>query len=211
MDPLIACPECDMLQREIALPRGGRAECCRCGETLYRSARGGLSHTVALSLAALVLFLVANALPIAELDLGPVGYTQTTLLGTVEAVRSQARPFVALMILWTGIVAPALEIGAMVYMTLPLWLGYCPHGLSWAFRIAPTARVWSLMDVFMLAVAVALVKLGDLAHVVPGPALFAFAGLIVLLTAIGVLFDPREIWLHAEANTAGRFAAEARQ
>lgn len=211
MDPLIACPECDMLQREIALPRGGRAECCRCGETLYRSARGGLSHVVALSTAALILFVIANSLPIAGLDLGPAGYRETTLFGTVQAVRGQGRPFVALMILWTGIVAPALEIGAMVYMTLPLWLGYCPHGLSHAFRIAPMARVWSLMDVFMLAVAVALVKLGDLAHVVPGHALFAFAGLIVLLTAIGVLFDPREIWLHAEANKAGRFAAEARQ
>jgi paraquat-inducible protein A len=211
MDPLIACPECDMLQREIALPRGGRAECCRCGETLYRSARAGLSHIVALSVAAFILFFIANTLPIAALDLGPAGYTETNLLGTVEAVRDQDRPFVALMILWTGIVAPALEIGAMVYMVLPLWLGYCPDGLSLAFRIAPMARVWSLMDVFMLAVAVALIKLGDLARVVPGPALIAFAALIVLLTAIGVLFDPREIWLHAEANRAGRFSAEARQ
>jgi paraquat-inducible protein A len=211
MDPLIACPECDTLQREIALPRGGRAECCHCGETLYRSARAGLSHIVALSLAALVLFLIANSIPIAALDLGAAGYTETTLLGTVGAVRDQGRPVVALMILWTGIAAPALEIGAMTYMTLPLWLGYCPHGLSWAFRIAPMARVWSLMDVFMLAVAVALVKLGDLAHVIPGHALFAFGALIVILTAIGILFDPREIWLHAEANKAGRFSAEARQ
>src|SRR4051812_25105157 len=211
MDPLIACPECDTLQREIALPRGGRAECCHCGETLYRSARGGLSHTVALSVAALVFFFIANAMPIAALDLGPAGYTQTTLFGTVVAVQDQGRPLVALMILWTGIVAPALEIGAMVYMVLPLWLGYCPRFLSLAFRIAPIARVWSLMDVFMLAVAVALIKLGDLADVIPGPALWAFGALIVLLTAIGVLFDPREIWLHAEANRAGRFSAEATQ
>jgi uncharacterized paraquat-inducible protein A len=45
--------------------------------------------------------------------------------------------------------------------------------------------------------------------VVPGPALWAFGCLIVCLTGIGVLFDPREIWLHAEANKAGRFPAEA--
>src|SRR3954467_13560679 len=89
MDPLIACPECDTLQREIPLPRGGRAECCHCGETLYRSARAGLSHSVALGLAAMVLFLIANALPIAALDLGPTGYSQTTLFGTVKAVQEQ--------------------------------------------------------------------------------------------------------------------------
>ena len=208
-DPLIACPECDTLQREIPLPRGGRAECCHCGETLYRSARAGLSPIVALSLAALVLFCIANSLPIARLDLGAAGETQTTLLGTVNAVYEQRREFVAIMILWTGILAPLLEIGAMVYMVLPLWLGYCPDGLSYAFRIAPMARVWSLMDVFMLAVAVALIKLGDLADVVPGPALWAFGALVVLLTAIGILFDPREIWLHAEANKAGHMVAEA--
>jgi paraquat-inducible protein A len=178
---------------------------------LYRSARGGLSHIVALSIAALILFLIANALPIAALDLGAAGYAETTLAGTVAAVRDQGRFLVALMILWTGIVAPALEIGAMVYMTVPLWLGHCPEYLSVAFRIAPMARVWSLMDVFMLAVAVALVKLGDLATVSPGPALWAFGALIVVLTLIGTLFDPREIWLHAEANKAGRMVAEARQ
>jgi paraquat-inducible protein A len=210
-DPLIACPECDTLQREIPLPRGGRAECCHCGETLYRSARGGLSSTVALSVAALVLFCIANSLPIARLDLGAAGESWTTLFGTVIAVWNQGRDIVALMILWTGILAPALEIGAMVYMVLPLWLGYCPDGLSYAFRIAPAAKVWSLMDVFMLAVAVALIKLGDLADVIPGPALWAFGALIVLLTAIGMLFDPREIWLHAESNKAGRFLAETRQ
>jgi paraquat-inducible protein A len=210
-DPLIACPECDTLQREIPLPRGGHAECCHCGETLYHSARAGLSHIVALSVAAAIFFAIANALPIASLDLGAAGETETNLYGTVIAVWRQNREFVALMILWTGIVAPALEIIAIVYMVVPLWLGHCPHFLSFAFRLAPAARTWSLMDVFMLAVAVALIKLGDLADVIPGPALWGFGALIVALTLIGLLFDPREIWLHAEANKAGRLLAEAGQ
>lgn len=210
-DPLIACPECDTLQREIPLPRGGHAECCHCGETLYHSARAGLSHIVALSVAAGIFYILANALPIARLDLGATGESETNLYGTVVAVWRQDREFVALMILWTGILAPALEITAMVYMVVPLWLGHCPQFLSFAFRLAPVARMWSLMDVFMLAVAVALIKLGDLAEVIPGPALWAFGALIVVLTLIGLLFDSREIWLHAEANKAGRLLAEAGQ
>jgi len=164
-----------------------------------------------LSVAAAILFVIANAMPIASLDLGAAGETQTNLYGTVVAVYRQNREFVALMILWTGIVAPALEIAAIVYMVVPLWLGHCPRMLSFAFRLAPAARTWALMDVFMLAVAVALIKLGDLADVIPGPALWAFGALIVALTLIGLLFDPREIWLHAEANKIGRQLAEARQ
>jgi paraquat-inducible protein A len=210
-DPLIACPECDTLQREIPLPRGGHADCVNCGEALYHSARGGLAHTVALTVTAAVLFCIANSLPIASLDLGAAGVRETTLFGTVRAVWEQGRWPVALMILWMGMVAPALEITAMLYMVVPLWMGNCPRLLPLAFRIVPLARTWSLMDVFMLAVAVALIKLGDLATIIPGPALFAFGFLIVCLTMVGLLFDPREIWLHAQACESGTYSAEACQ
>lgn len=207
-EPLIACPDCDLLQREIPVPPGGRAVCGRCGLTLYGTARGGLDILVALSVTALVLFLIANSLPIAELDLGAT-YTETTLIGSIAAVEAQGMWGVAAMILWTAVLAPGLELFAMCYMVVPLWLGRCPRFLSLAFRIVPMARTWALVDVFMLAVAVSLVKLGDLASVIPGPALWAFGGLIVTITAVGILFDPREIWLHAEAVRSGQYPAEA--
>jgi len=206
--PLIACPDCDLLQREIPVPRGGRAVCARCGLTLYGCAEGGLDRLVALSITALVLFLAANSMPIAALDLGAT-YSETTLLGAVAAVEGQGMLGLAAMILWTAVIAPGLEILALCYMLVPLWLGRCPRFLSLAFRIVPMARTWALVDVFMLAVAVSLVKLGDLASVIPGPALWAFGGLIVTITAVGILFDPREIWLHAEAARTGRYPAEA--
>lgn len=206
-DPLIACPDCDLLQREIPVPRGGRAVCARCGLTLYGTALGGIKHLVALSVTALALFLIANSLPIAALDLGAT-YTEATLLQSIMAVEDQGMWGVAAIILWTAVLAPGLEIFAMCYMVVPLWLGHCPRHLSLAFRAMPLARTWALVDVFMLAVAVSLVKLGDLASVIPGPALWAFGGLIVTITAVGILFDPREIWLHAEAARTGRYPAE---
>jgi paraquat-inducible protein A len=209
-EPLIACPDCDLLQREIALPRGGRAMCGRCGLTLYRSARGGLHHIVALTITATILFFIANALPIASLDLG-AKFSETTLMGSVIAVAEQEQWIVAGMILWTAVLAPGAELLALCYMLIPLWLGHCPRYLSLAFRVALAARAWALVDVFMLGVAVALIKLGDLADVIPGPALLAFGGLIVSLTAVSAMFDPREVWLHAEACRTGRFPAEATQ
>jgi paraquat-inducible protein A len=201
-DPLIACPDCDLLQREIPLPRGGMASCLRCGAVLYHSARGGLEHAVALTVCGMILYVIANVLPIATLDLGTRD-AQTTLAGTVVAMMDQGQLAVAALVAFTTLVAPAVELFAMSYLVVPLWLGSCPPHLAIAFRIAPFGRAWALVDVFMLAVAVALIKLSDLATVVPGPALLAYAGLIVTLTAVGLAFDPREIWLHAEACRAG--------
>jgi paraquat-inducible protein A len=98
----------------------------------------------------------------------------------------------------------------MAYMLVPLSLGACPRHLELAFRVMPVARAWALVDVFMLGVVVALIKLEDVATVFPGAALAPYAGLIVLVTAVGLAFDPREIWLHAQAcRTAGSRARAA--
>jgi paraquat-inducible protein A len=206
--PLIACPDCDLLQREIPLPRGRAASCVRCGTHLYRSAQAGLSHAVAFTLAAMVLFVVANSLPIAGLDLGTQD-SETTLPGAILAMYEQGHVVVAAIVAFTTLVAPALELFAMAYMLVPLSLGACPRHVALAFRIVPVARTWALVDVFMLAVVIALIKLGDLATVFPGPALAPYAGLIVLVTAVGLAFDPREIWLHAQACRAGAARARA--
>ena len=200
--PLIACPECDLLQREIALPATETAACRRCGVELYRGSSNSLDRVLALTLAAVVLLIIANAMPIASLDLRDQ-HSQTTLLGAVHTLYQQDMRAVAALVFITTLLAPALELAAMCYMLLPLRVGYAPPLLNLAFRLAPVARVWGLVDVFMLGVLVSLIKLGKLATVEPGVALWSFGGLIVMLTAIGATYDPREIWRHAKANAAG--------
>lgn len=202
-DPLIACPDCDLLQREISLPRGRVASCTRCGTQLYHSAKAGLSHAMAFTIAAMVLFVVANSLPIAGLDLG-IRDSETTLPGAVLAMYERGEVAVAALIAFTTLIAPGLQIFAMAYMLVPLSLGSCPKHLALAFRIVPIARTWALVDVFMLAVVIALIKLEDLATVFPGTALAPYAALIVLVTVVGLAFDPRLIWLHAEGCRAPR-------
>jgi paraquat-inducible protein A len=201
-DPLIACPECDVLQREITVPRGNCASCVRCGAPLYHSAKAGLSAAVAFTLAAMVLFVVANSLPIAGLDLGTTD-SETTLPGAVLAMYDRGEVVVAGIVAFTTLVAPAIELFAMAYMLVPLSLGTCPPHLAFAFRIVPIVRTWALVDVFMLAVVIALIKLEDTATVFPGAALAPYAGLIILVTAVGLAFDPREIWLHAASCRPG--------
>ncbi|MEP7083762.1 MAG: paraquat-inducible protein A [Betaproteobacteria bacterium] len=207
--PLIACPECDLLQREIALQRRRTACCRRCGAALYRSTANSLERSLAFTLAAVMLFLIANALPIASLEVRGQ-HIETTLWGAVHTLYNQDRVAVSILVFFTTLLAPALELALMLYMLVPLRLGYAPKNLALAFRLAPLAREWGLVDVFMLGVVVSLIKLGNLALVVPGIALWSFGVLILLLTAIGAAFNGREFWLRTEANRAGRSAARAR-
>jgi paraquat-inducible protein A len=206
-DPLIACPDCDLLQREIPLSRGVTASCLRCGTPLYRSASAGLQYAVAFTIGAMVLFVAANSLPIAGVDLG-TREAETTLPGAIAAMYDQGHLAVAALVALTTLVAPALELFAMAYMLIPLWLGTCPPHLSLAFRMVPSARSWALVDVFMLSVVVALIKLDDVAPVIPGEALWPYAGLIVLVTAVGMAFDPREIWMYAHVCRGAKARAK---
>src|SRR5262245_52316022 len=122
---LIACPECDLLQYETPLPRGRFACCHRCGVALYRRTSGSIDRTLALSVAAVVLMIVANLMPIASIETR-AERIETTLLGAVDALWNQDRRIVAGLVFFTTILAPAIELAAMLYMLLPLRLGVVP-------------------------------------------------------------------------------------
>jgi len=207
--PLIACPECDLLQAEISLPPRRTACCRRCGVALYRSTNASLERALAFSLAAVVMLVIANSLPIAGLEVTGQ-HTETTLWGAVRALYDQDHVAVAGLVFATTLFAPAVELALMLYMLVPLRLGRVPRHLSLAFRLAPLAHEWGLVDVFMLGIVVSLIKLGNLATVVPGIALWSFGVLILLLTAVGASFDPREFWRRAAANREALDRAAAR-
>ena len=194
--PFIACRECDLLHREVSLTGDGIARCQRCDAILFRRGHAGLDRSLAFTLGAVVLFLIANFLPLARLDMQ--GQEQeTTLFGTILALYEQDMTAVAILVFITTIVAPAIELAAMLYLLLPLHFGWPQHDFSPTFRLLEAVRPWVLMDVFILGALVSLVKLGDIATVVPGIALWSIGGMIVLHAAIANSFDFRELWSHA--------------
>jgi paraquat-inducible protein A len=196
--PLLACHECDLLQREIALAPGGTARCPRCGAVLYRNTPDGLDRTLAYALAAAALFVVANAFPIVGLE--AQGFrSSTTLLGTVQALHKDEMTSVAALVFVTTILMPALNIGALLYMLLPLKLGRVPLGLPAVFRLVDAVRPWGMVEVFMLGTLVSLTKLAHLAHVEPGIALWSFGVLMFLVAAAAASFDAHALWARVEA------------
>jgi paraquat-inducible protein A len=196
--PLVACHECDLLQREAPLPRGGVARCGRCGAELYRNHPESLERTLALTVGAAVLFVIANVFPIIGLALeGQV--IHTTLFNTVRRLWDEQMEAVALLVFLTTIVMPALEIFAIGYLLLPLRLGRVPPYFAQVFRVLQSVRPWGMVEVFMLGVLVSLVKLAHLAGVVAGVALWSFAALMLVMAAIASVFDARALWARAGA------------
>jgi paraquat-inducible protein A len=194
--PLIACRECDLLQREVTLSPGGTARCRRCGALLYRNIRHGLDRTIAFLLAAVILYLIANINPIVGLEAQGVR-TTTTLLGAVHALLNQDLPVVALLVFVTAILAPAVEIAVMLYLLLPLRFGRVPAGFETILPVVQEVKRWNMIEVFMLSILVAIVKLTTIASVRPDLALWSFGGLTFLMTAVAASFEPHEIWARA--------------
>jgi paraquat-inducible protein A len=196
-EPIIACRECDLLQREVELPPGGAARCRRCGALLYRSIPNGPDRTVAFLLAAAIVYLIANIYPIVGLEAQGIR-TTTTLIGEVKALQDQGLTIVAGMVFISAIVAPVLEIGALLYLLLPLRFGRVPAKFNLILRSTQEVKHWNMVEVFMLGVLVALVKLAKIASVTPALSLWMFAGLTLLLAAAWASFDPHDIRRRAE-------------
>jgi paraquat-inducible protein A len=193
LSALTACHECDLLQQEPILPPGGVACCQRCNAVLFRHTPDSLDRGLAYVLGAAILFIVANVFPIVGLEVQGT-LNATSLYGAVQRIWDNDMQGVAALVFATTILIPATEIALMLYLLLPLKFGWLPGETKLALRILQAVRPWSMTQVFILGVLVALVKLAHLAHVVPGVALWAFAGLILSLTAAATNFNAHQLW-----------------
>jgi paraquat-inducible protein A len=205
---LVACLHCDLIQRIPQVPTGASVRCLRCDKELWRHKPDSFNRTLALTLAALVLFLIANALPM--LGLTTVGREAfTTVIGGAQQLWRDDQQLVSVLVLLAAVISPALQIGFLLLILIgssrerpPFWVGLFLRHLQFT-------RTWSMIEVMLLGVLVALTKIADYAHVILGTALFALFGLVFLLALIQSSFDPREVWERIEwAEEEAREMAE---
>jgi paraquat-inducible protein A len=190
---LIACHECDLLQHEVAVPVAGTARCARCGAVLYRDRPDSLNRALAFGAAAAVLFVLANTFPLVALEVkGEI--IRTTLFGAARAIYEDGMRTVGALVFITTIVAPLIQLLAIMALLLPLRFGHEPRAAATWFRLMRAVQPWGMAEVLMLGVLVALVKLAHMAEVVPGIALWSLAALVVVLAACVATFDPRALW-----------------
>ncbi len=191
--PLIACRECDLLYRLQPLPPGGVARCRRCGAVLYANRPKSLQQTLALVITGLILFAIANAFPF--LAIKAEGLVQeTTLVSGARALYQQGWRFLSVLVVVTTILAPLLQMGCLLYLLLPLRFGRLAWRATAVLRFMRSLQPWQMMEIFMLGILVAMVKLSSMATIVAGVALYAFGALIVVLAAAATVFDPFRVW-----------------
>lgn len=194
---LIACHDCDAIFPRPQLKPGQRARCIRCGATLLTSKPAGPERALALSIASLVLFTTANLFPLLSMNIQGRVQQADVISGVLELGR-QGFWIMAAVVFTVSILAPALKIFGMLYVLLPLHLGFkLPHATR-VFRLTETLRPWSMTEVYMLGILVALVKLADLATIVPGLALYSFVGLILSMAAADAVLEPEVVWERLE-------------
>ncbi len=212
---LIACPHCDLLQRLPEIEPGESARCPRCNKELWRRKKDSLQRPLALTIAAALLYVVANTVPM--LGLTVVGREAfTTVFGGARHLWNAGWESVAVLVLFTAVVAPGLQIGLMLAILLGARQERPPRWVGRLLKYYQLVSTWSMIEVMILGVLVALIKIAELAKVIPGLALFVLGVLVFLIAAIEASFDPRTVWERvawAEADgrvhEAGRSVREA--
>jgi paraquat-inducible protein A len=197
LSTLIACPDCDLLQRLPELAPGGSARCPRCGNVLLSKKPDSLNRTLALTIAAAVAFVVANAVPMLGLEAAG-REASTTVLGGVQVMWAEGQPAVSAIMLFAAVVAPALDIALMLTILLAVRRPPAPWWVGTLLRYSRIIRPWRMVEVMLLGILVSLIKIAELATVITGIAMWAVAALIVLLAAMSSNFDPDEVWLRVE-------------
>lgn len=200
---LTGCPTCGLINR---LTPNGYGRCRRCGEHLRERLPHSLQRTWALIAAAAVLYIPANVYPIMTTTSLGQSDPQTIIGGVVQLWGMGSYP-VAAVIFTASVLVPVGKLFALAWLCLVV-----PHSSelngntrTQLYRITEFIGRWSMIDIFVVAILVALIRAGNLMSITPGPAALAFASVVVLTMLAAMTFDPRLIWddpqSHPSRNT----------
>jgi paraquat-inducible protein A len=193
----IACPDCDLLQRIPPLPPGGRARCARCSKLLATQRSDPFDRALALTIAAALAFIVANTNPL--MSLSAVGReASTTIIGGAYEMWLQGSEITAVIVAFCAVVAPGGHILFLLTVLLAARHPPAPRWVGELLRSAHFMQPWSMTEVMILGILVALFKIAQLATVLPGLGMYAAGLFVVLAAAVLVSFDPRSVWERVE-------------
>ena len=192
MPMLICCKTCGLVQTVGPGLDHADLQCPRCGEVVNRLPPDARTRTAAFALAALFLYVPANIYPIITLQyLGQE--TENTVWGGVRALYEDHMWPIAILVFCASILIPLLKLIGLAFLVIN-------RGSRWqrfrtrVYKVIAHIGPWAMLDVFLLAVMVGVIRFGRFATVVPGPGIMAFASVVVLTMLASASFDPRLIW-----------------
>jgi len=193
---MVSCDTCGLVQAVEPLAPGMVAECIRCGSFLTaRRSTGSLHVTAALSLAALVLYVPANVYPIMKMYLHGA-YSESTVWDGIKILMDHHEWAVAVIVFLASMVIPLVKLAGLFSLVVTSRMGWGRRlrSRTHLYKFIDAIGPWAMLDVFLLAVLVALVKLQGWAEILPGTGLLAFTAMVVLTMLASAAFDPKLIW-----------------
>jgi len=197
---ILICVECHQLNRQI--PDGAGQNCTRCGARVHARRTDSLRRTWALLVTAALMYIPANFLPIMTVYSLGKGQADTIMSGVIELIHYDMVP-IALVVFVASILVPTFKL---VGLTLLLYSVERRQPLSarqrgWMYRFIEWIGRWSMLDIFVITILVALVNFGSLASIEAGFGAVAFCSVVILTMLAAVTFDPRLIWDNTESDS----------
>ena len=201
-DNWIACKDCDLLLERVDTPVGDKALCPRCANSLYQPRDNSIEYTLALALTGLLMFLPANLLPVMSMDI--IGQESSTTIYQGSLVLFQEGLYwTALLVFFASIAIPFCKLLLVLFISGSLHRERFSPLLPYAFRYYHYLDEWGMLEVYMLGVLVAVVKLSGMANVLPGIGLYCFIALLLVTTLMSSLLDEEYFWTKIEQGLKG--------
>jgi len=194
LDQLVACPVCDTLHNTQRLPDNSRACCQRCGCVLMTSSPWAVTSILSLAVTAFILMIAAISFPFLSLQAG--GYSNSTsVMDAILAFNDGLALPLAVAVAFFIVVIPLIRLVALIYALGPLVQKQLPlRGARTAFSLAESLRPWSMAEIFIVGVTVALIKVAGLAAISIGPAFWAFTAVVVITVLKNQMICRYSIW-----------------
>ncbi|MCX7069442.1 MAG: paraquat-inducible protein A [Gammaproteobacteria bacterium] len=188
---LIGCEACGLVVEQPP----DAAPCPRCGHPLHARKPDSLTRSWAFLVAAFILYLPANLLPVLRSTKLFRSWSDTIMSGVV-ALWNDGAYDLAIVVFTASVVVPLLKMGALALLLVQVQRGSAqlPRERARLYRILEFIGHWSMLDVFAVALLIALVHFGSLANAEPGAGIVAFGAVVVLTMLATMSFDPRLIW-----------------
>lgn len=197
---LLACSACRQLSRPA--PAGARSLCPRCGAQLHFRRPASLLLTWTFVLAAMLLYIPANTLPV-MVSSSLFGAQRDTILSGVVFLWHDGSWFLAGLVFFASIVVPLVKLLALATLAAAVqWQRTRqPLRLALLFRVVDAIGRWSMLDIYVVTLLAGLVQLQSRAAIQAGPGAVAFGAVVVLTMFAAHSFDPRLIWDAAARRT----------
>jgi paraquat-inducible protein A len=192
---LISCHSCHLLCRNRWPRQRHKLTCPRCGARLHRRKPNSMARTWALILAAYIFYIPANLLPITRVISFGKAQSDTIMSGVIYFIVTGMWP-IALVIFVASVLVPLLKLLTLTFLlvTVQRKSTWRPKDRTRLYRLIEAVGRWSMVDIYVVTILVALVNLGSLATIKAGPAAVFFAAVVVITMVAAMSFDPRLIW-----------------